>query len=134
MILTPNRLEKYSLQAQIIGSSLNILLNAIFIPFWGVFGASLSTMIVELTIMVVMMIHARKYLKGSKIFSSFLQALVGSLFMAVVVGLAIQLFESAFLQILAGILTGSLTYAVVMILLRNQSALMVLSMLKKEII
>lgn len=134
VILTPNRLEKYSLQAQIIGSSLNILLNAIFIPFWGVFGASLSTMIVELTIMVVMMIHARKYLKGSKIFSSFLQALVGSLFMAVVVGLAIQLFESAFLQILAGILTGSLTYAVVMILLRNQSALMVLSMLKKEII
>lgn len=134
VILTPNRLEKYSLQAQIIGSSLNILLNAIFIPFLGVFGASLSTMIVELTIMVVMMIHARKYLKGSKIFSSFLQALVGSLFMAVVVGLAIQLFESAFLQILAGILTGSLTYAVVMILLRNQSALMVLSMLKKEII
>lgn len=134
VILTPNRLEKYTLQAQIIGSSLNVLLNAIFIPFWGVFGASLSTMIVELTIMVVMMIHARKYLKGSKIFSSFLQALVGSLFMAVVVGLAIQLFESAFLQILAGILTGSLTYAVVMILLRNQSALMVLSMLKKEII
>lgn len=133
VILTPNRLEKYSLQAQIIGSSLNVLLNAIFIPFWGVFGASLSTMIVELTIMVVMMVHSRVFLRGSKLLGSFLQAFVGSLAMAAVVSLVLAFLDNAFLEIIAGTLSGATTYAIIMLLMQNQSACMVLSMLKKRL-
>ena len=54
VILTPNRLERFTLQAEIIGSILNIALNALLIPQWDYFGASVATMIAELTIMLCM--------------------------------------------------------------------------------
>ena len=133
VILTPHRLERFSLQAQIVGSVLNILLNTFFIPVWGVFGASLATMIVELTIMVVLMIHAREFLKGSKLLDSFLQAFVGSLAMVAVVSLVLASIDNAFLEIIAGTLSGATTYAIIMLLMKNQSACMVLSMLKKRL-
>lgn len=133
VILTPNRLERFTLQAEIIGSILNIMLNALLIPHWDYFGASVATMIAELTIMLCMVANARKFLSGKHLAKAFFQPLLGSLVMLFVVVLVIRTTENVFLQLLAGVVTGSAVYAACMLVMHNESALSVWQVMKKRI-
>lgn len=131
VILTPNRLERFTLQAEVIGSVLNITLNALLIPRWDYFGASVATMIAEFTIMLFMVAHARKFLSGKHIVKAFLQPLFGASAMLLVVLLVIKTIKNNFMQLCAGITTGVIVYAACMLLVRNQTALSVWQTLKK---
>ncbi|MFC2603432.1 MAG: polysaccharide biosynthesis C-terminal domain-containing protein, partial [Treponema sp.] len=135
IILTPNRDERFILYSQIFGSVLNIVLNYIFISLWGVFGAGLSTLIVEFSITVIQLFcslsHLKKFLSylGKQILHSF----IGTIAMYVSVCFLIRIIPSATLQIAAGVLAGSTIYAAVEIALRNDTAKLLLASVHRRI-
>ena len=136
VILTPNRNERFILYSQIFGNILNIVLNLILIPRWGVFGAGLSTLIVEFSITVIQLFCSLSNLKkfllyiGKQIFQSF----IGAIAMYVSVRFLIRIIPSTALQIAAGVLAGSTIYAAVEIALRNDTAKLLLASVSRRII
>ena len=62
-ILVPIGKEKFLLISIVAGAILNLILNAVWIPMWGATGASISTLIAEVLVLVVQIWLLRKQLK-----------------------------------------------------------------------
>ena len=62
-ILVPIGKEKFLLISIVAGAILNLILNAVWIPMWGAIGASISTLIAEVLVLIVQMWLLRKQLK-----------------------------------------------------------------------
>ncbi len=133
VILTPNRLERYILYSEIIGFVLNIILNIIFIPLWGVFGAAFATLVVEIAIMLYRFIFSFSVLMKCQFFKNIIKIFVSCAIMYCILFLIIKFFENLFLQIIIAVLTGSFVYALSTIVLRNESALLIINILRKRL-
>ncbi|BDC93292.1 oligosaccharide flippase family protein [Treponema bryantii] len=139
LILTPNRLERFMLYAQLIALVINGGLNWILITYglkygikWGVFGAGIATLLVDLTLPIVKLFAGWKYINNKKNFYDLLKALIGSALMLLVLYLIVSTITNITIKILISVITGSIVYAIIECLLRHSSALMILSMLKKH--
>ncbi len=133
LILIPNRKEKIFLIAQCIAAGLNIVLNAVFIPLLGVFGAALATLLVEAATVIVSLSACLDYFKTRDIYIAFLQALTGAVIMFAGIFFMFSSLANPFLQTVFSIFTGGLIYAVVMLIFKNQTALMILNIFKKKV-
>lgn len=133
MILIPNRMEKVTLQSQIIGCVLNITLNYFLIPVWGFFGAAFSTFIVETVISAYKLAFSLKNLKGINILFPLCKVVVSCMLMAAAVILVLHFVKQEFMQIIAGVIAGAAVYACTSIVLKTETALMILSICKKKI-
>lgn len=133
LILVPARKEKILLIAQSTGAALNLILNAIFIPIWGVFGAAFATLIVETVITSIEFAFAFKLLKSRSILISFLQPLIASAVMFTVICLSFCKIENPLLQTVLSIIIGAAVYAAITLLMKNQTALMIIDTIKKRV-
>ena len=134
MIITPQRQEKFALYAQLIALFLNGVLNYFFIRKWGVFGAGLATLMVEFTLPIVKLIPSWKYINTKSNLLSVIQSLFGSLVMYAVIMLLFRNIENSFVQIICSVITGSVIYAVIEIVLRHETAMLILAALKNKLI
>lgn len=133
MILVPQRMEKVSLQSQIIGCTLNFVMNYLLIPVWGVFGAAFSTFVVETVISGYKLAFSLKHMKGVKFFKNLMKTVVSCVFMTAAVLAVLHFVDEAFLQIVLGAVSGALVYGISSIVLKTETALMLVSSLKKRI-
>lgn len=133
LILVPARKEKILLIAQCAGAALNLILNSLFIPIWGAFGAAFATLIVEIVITSIEFAFAFKLLKSRAIFISFLQPLIASAVMFAVICLLFSRIENPLLQTVLSITTGSAVYAAITLLMKNQTALIIVGTIKKRV-
>ena len=134
MVLIPQRMEKVSLQSQIIGCVMNVTLNSLLIPIWGVFGAAFSTFVVEGIITVYKIFFSFKHIKHNGFLNNFIKVCVSCIFMAVAVFAILYFIKNVFLQILLGIISGATIYAATTLVLRTDTALMLAETIKKRII
>lgn len=133
LLFVPARKEKILLIAQCAGAALNLILNSLFIPVWGAFGAAFATLIVEIVITSIEFAFAFKLLKSRAIFISFLQPLIASAVMFAVICLLFSRIENPLLQTVLSITTGSAVYAAITLLMKNQTALMIVGTIKKRV-
>ncbi|WP_296012923.1 flippase [uncultured Treponema sp.] len=133
MILLPQRLEKVSLQSQIIGCIVNIVLNYTLIPIWGVFGAAFSTFIVEGIITIYKILFSIKYIKCNGLIQNLLKIIFSCTLMSLAVLAILYFIKNVFIQIAAGVTLGAMIYAVCTLLLRTDTALMLTETIKKRI-
>lgn len=133
MVLIPQRMEKVSLQSQIIGCIVNVVLNYILIPVWGVFGAAFSTFIVEGIITAYKIFFSLKHINHQGFAKNFVKICISSIFMATSVLALLYFIKNIFLQILLGTVIGAAVYAVFTLLLRTDTALMLTETIKKRI-
>lgn len=134
MVLIPQRMEKISLQSQIIGCVMNVTLNSLLIPIWGVFGAAFSTFVVEGIITVYKIFFSFKHIKHNGFVNNFIKVCVSCIFMAAAVFAILYFIKNVFLQILLGIIAGAAIYAATTLVLRTDTALMLAETIKKRII
>lgn len=134
MVLIPKRLEKVSLQSQIIGCVMNVTLNSLLIPAWGVFGAAFSTFAVEGVITLYKILFSVKHIKHNGFLNNFIKVCVSCIFMAAAVFAILYFIKNVFLQILLGIIAGAAIYAATTLVLRTDTALMLAETIKKRII
>lgn len=130
LIITPQRKEKFLLYAQITALILNMTLNYFFISKWGVFGAGLATLIVETTLPMVKLIPSWKYINNKKNFISLMKSLLGTLVMLLIISKLSVYISNFFLCTIVITIVGTIIYALIELLLRNEPAFFVLKMLK----
>ncbi len=134
LIITPQRKEQFALYAQLIALFFNGLLNYFFIKKWGVFGAGLATLMVEITLPVVKLFASWKYVFKRSNFLSVIKSAIGAIVMYSAIVVLFRNCTNDFLKIIYSVSIGALVYALSEIVLKHETALLLLSGIKKKII
>ena len=133
VILVPTKKENFMLYAQIVALTANVTLNYFFIKQWGVFGAGLATLMVEVTLPAVKLFPSWKYICNKSNLFSILKSAFGSIVMYLIIYTLFKNVHNDFLKIICSVSVGSLTYAVVEIALKHETALLLLSGIRKKL-
>ena len=132
LILTPNKLERFMLYAQLVSLFVNLCLNYFFIKKWGVFGAGLATLIVESVLPAVKLIPSWKYIKDKSNLINLLKALIGSALMFFLIYFFFSNITNNLLKIIISVFSGAFLYAIVEVILNHPTATMILKMIVKR--
>ncbi|MCI5522538.1 MAG: flippase [Spirochaetia bacterium] len=133
MILIPRRMEKVSLQSQIIGCTVNVIFNFLLIPVWGVFGAAASTFFVEGIITFYKFLFSRKFIKNTGIVKNLFKIIFSCVLMAAAVLGVMHFIDNAFFKLLAGVGAGCTVYATSTLLLHADTAMMLSNIIKRRL-
>lgn len=133
VILTPNRLERYTFYSEIIGFILNVILNIIFIPLWGVFGAAFATLLVESSITFYRIIFSFATLKKCNIIKNLIQIIFASAVMFIGLWMLLKVIHDILLQIVISVTAGAVVYAAVTLVLKNESAYFLINEILKKV-
>lgn len=109
-ILLPNSLDRYFMQAVILGAVIDCVFNLLLIPVWEYNGAALATLFAEIGQTTIQIYYSRKYLKSNVDWKNLLKILSLTCFLTFVCcGLLGHITENAFLNIfISGVLFGFL--------------------------
>ena len=133
LVITPQGKEKFTLIAQITAACTNIILNSILIPKLGVFGASLATLIVEFILPLVVLAPAWKYIASWQNLSNILKSLFGATTMFIILHFFIRYIQNDFLKIAFSLVLGSVTYALSELVLKHETAILLLAGINKKL-
>ena len=131
VVLVPQRKERIILIAQITGSILNVILNIAFIPVWGVFGAALATLIVEFTIESIKFSRCAKGILKRDVLTNLAKSVMATAVMSALVIIVMRATETYALKVLLATLAGLSAYAALTMLLRHETAGVVLGTIRK---
>ena len=133
IIITPLRKEKFSLLAQSIAVVTNITLNVFLILRLEVLGAAIATTIVEFVLPLVLFFPSFRFLKSLKNLIGIMKSVTGSIVMYLLISAVCGHIENPLAKIGCSIVVGACTYAIVELLLRNETASLLSAMLMKQL-
>lgn len=133
-LLITNHLEKYSFQILGISAITNFLLNFLFIPWLGIIGAALTTIISEIVIFIGSYIKIRKIIPIDYI-SQAIKPLFAGIFMLMGLILYYYIFPEGIIQnkfeVLLSIFIGGLIYVFFLFITKSITKNQILEILKK---
>lgn len=103
-----------------IGAILNIILNFIFIPVLYSYGAAISTVIAEMTIMIFMIIFSRKIIKFKEVFFEFVKTLFAGLIMFGCLLIVINFIHNIYARMIIAVVLGTIVYFTSLIILKER--------------
>ncbi len=112
--------ERITLLSVGVGSVVNLTLNLILIPRFGVNGVAVATICAETVVTAVQIVFAREFFEWRTISIHLLQVLLSSVVMSTVVYFVSVLLGLLWLKVILGILIGTVVYSVFLLLLKNQ--------------
>lgn len=124
--------EIYKLYSTIAGAVINFVLNSIFIPKYGVIGASVATVISEGTVTLVQLVLLRRFLKIKPVFFKFLIYLLNSIIMAIPVIACLIFIKFEILKLILGCLLGIGIYFLLLLAEKNPFIKEILESLQKR--
>lgn len=134
-ILLPAHKEKFILKSTILGATANVLLNLIFIPVWGFYGAAATTVIAEMIVAFMQMYNATSVFNIVKnIYMKWLiDAALGCLSVVIITTLIslipLDYFKALFLQGIVGLIV----YVIIEFLLRNEGCLYLFKLVRDRL-
>jgi O-antigen/teichoic acid export membrane protein len=131
LILNPQRKERFMFLSQITACITNFILNYWLIHLYGVRGAAIATFFSQLSVLIVLIFCARKDFFSKKTVLQILQVIIATTIMATAVTAVLHFIHGNLQQIFSGLITGVVSYASITILMKNETALMIIKMLKK---
>ena len=132
--LIPLNKEKITLYSVCVGAVINFTLNIILIPQYGAFGAAVATLVAESSVTIFQLLVARHYITIGFAVKSIAQYSLGTIVMGFCV-LGIQNFITELvLNVVLSILGGVVSYSIVLILLKNETALNMVNFLKTKLV
>lgn len=109
--MIPFKMEKEYTKSVVVGAIVNVIANAILIPYLGATGAALGTLLAELSACIFLFIPVIKQINISKIFcNSFAYILFGLVMYALVRTVVSRFQVESILKIACEITAGGLTY------------------------
>ena len=130
--LLPNKKDRQYVIAILVGVAISLLVNIPLIYWLGALGATLTMVIAELIIMIVMLCIVRKEFALGRVFKSLLKPLFASVSMIMVIWPLSIFLEPSILNTSLIVLCGALTYVVVILILRDSLIINLLRNLKKQ--
>ena len=134
LIITPQRKERFTLIAQITAACTNIVLNAILITRLEVFGAAIATCVVEFILPLVVLIPSWKYVNNKHNLLNIIKAAIGTVIMYIIIFIAFNALKNIVLKIFCAVIVGSAMYATITILLRHETAKILLDVIKNRFV
>lgn len=123
-ILLPFKRENTFLKCTVISAGVNVLLNLLFIPLWSEIGAAITTLVAELVLCLLLYLDSKDIVK--MIFKSpstrknLLTVSISVFGMSILCFLIIHTFNNFYLQTFGAIVVSSISYIIMLILLKNE--------------
>lgn len=126
--------EKKCLNATVAAASINVLLNFIVLPKFGIIGAAITTLIAEMTTCFVQMHYSRKYFDCTKVnFKPLIPCLAGSGLIYLICIFSNNFIENIYVRMYITLAISCVCYGAVLLLLRHPLAIDALNQLKRRI-
>ncbi len=130
--LVPTKQQNKYILAVILGSVINVILNAILIPIFKTTGAAIASVTAELLILIVELHYIRKVIPNFNLLKNALKYLIFGFIMFIITFYSGNLFESTIYGTLFQIIVGFSIYVLLLILSKDQFLYQyILSYLKK---
>lgn len=121
-ILVGMRLDKYFLCSIISGAAINFMLNLLLIPYWGAIGASVASVIAEISVLAVAVYYSyNNTFLHLKVGNSIIKSFVGGI-MLIPLLILLRSFLSGWILVFLYVLFGAVLYLFFEVLIRNSSA------------
>lgn len=130
--LLPNKKDRQYVIAILVGVVISLLVNIPLIYWLGALGATLTMVIAELIIMIVMLCMVRKEFALGRVFKSLLKPLIASVLMIMVIWPLSIYLQPSVLNTLLIVLCGTIIYGVAILVLRDSLIINFLCNLKKQ--
>lgn len=115
-----------------VGAILNLVLNFILIPLYGVIGATVSTVLAELIILLTMIFYTYKKIDYSYLFTGVTRYLLAGGFMWVLIEIIRQFITNSLLFIIVAVLAGGGSYLALIWIFKAPIANDALDLFKKK--
>ena len=133
-VLIVNRQEKKCLIATSISAVINVGLNLILLPYIGMIGAAITTIIAEMVNCAIQIWYSRPYFHWKKLgIRENLACLPGVVLIAVICVLCNHLIPNVFLRMGVAILCSATVYSAVLVLFRHPYMMEVLQSVKNRL-
>lgn len=129
-ILLIHKKENMILLGTVVSAVLNIGLNFFMIPWLGLYGAAITTLVAEMSITIISVIASRKLFPFKKVLTTLLCTLVASGGIVLVCLLLSKLNLSLWLDTLLKIVCAAVVYTGLMLLMRGKHLIQMLKNLK----
>ena len=136
-ILLPNKEERMTLTATVVGAVVNLLTNAVAIPRYGIIGASVTTVIAEFSVLTCLIWASRNHCDLRHMVAILSRPLLSSV-LAIIAMAAVSHFLATVVSfnMVGFFVTGfalTLTALIVLLLRRDAVVLRVMSLLRKRL-
>jgi len=131
--LIPYKKEKHYTLSYVFSAIINLFLNIILISKFQALGATIATIIAEMSVLIIMLFYARKDLSIKSIFKSMIKPLIASIIMfSVLLPVGLKLNPSVINTVsLIGI--GALIYGLMILLMKEKFTFEVLTNIKNKL-
>lgn len=119
-ILLPNRFEKIVLRTTIAAAVVNVITNFVAIPLWQQNGAAVTTVLAELTVLIVGWRHARNLTKLNNMRNVIITSILGCISIVFIFYLLCSFIQSSLMRLLINVPVCIVTYGLTLLLLKNE--------------
>ena len=121
-VLLPNRDDKDFFIATAVAAVVNVVLNLVAIPKYGIEGAAATTLLSEMCVLYICRHHAKQYYKIGDIKTVILSVMIGCISI-ILVCTAVKMFvASTITRTILSILLSAISYTAILLICRNSIA------------
>lgn len=131
--LLPTRRQKEYTFSVVCGSIINFIMNACLIGKFGAIGASIGTVIAELTVTLIQMYFVRKDFNLKKVFKIAKNYLISSIVMFIVCVFIGRYINNNLVSTIVQVIIGGLTYGICLLIMRDKFVFEMLNRVKNRI-
>ena len=132
--LLPTKRQKEFTMSVLYGAIVNFLLNIILIIKFKSVGASIATVIAEITVTSIQIYFIRKEFDINNIIKISKNYLISSIIMFIICTILIRLINSNVISILIGVIIGVITYFMCLLILKDKFIIEIINKIKNVVI
>lgn len=110
--------RKYTISV-VVSAILNLILNFLLAPFWGVYGVCIGSVVAETVGFLVQLFYARKFIDLKKVFDGFQVYFFAGLIMFLILRILTNHLSHSFSSILCAAITGGAIYGTLIQIIRK---------------
>lgn len=130
LLISIGKEQKYAI-ATTTGAIVNVLVNLVSIPMYGVLGACISSILSECIVFIISFVHAKEYLEFKQIGKDNFVPLISSVFMYILI-LGVRVVElNIGVRLAIEVILGAGFYFSMMLISKNEIMWMIVAKLKK---
>jgi O-antigen/teichoic acid export membrane protein len=132
LILLPSNRERQFAIACLSAAGVNAVTNAIFIPMWGINGASLTTVISSFIMTFIARHGIEKEIKIDNKFTLIKGPVIGSAVVAVLCLLFKTVFNNRIIILISSIIISAIAYILILLKMKNEFAIEIITPMKNK--
>lgn len=129
--LLPTNKTKYFTFSVTVGAVINLVLNLLFIPLFGIYGAVFSTVISEFMVTLTQIFFVRKYISVYDLFKEKWKYLLASSMMFIVIRYVNNVTDMNFIMLTVQVLLGLIVYIILIYALKATITTEIKNIMKK---